>query len=376
MKKIVGFLTVLFFVFLSSSFSFAVPQFSRIMKENCSYCHTNWPQLNNYGKEFLKRGFPGFKTSEISEDLEVVKALPIGLRINYRAIDKRTAKNSKKDELSPKQKQLKLRGLHELEILIAGSFPLNSGVGRIAYFSEIEFEDEFPGYEGRVVNGYINAVINPMFNVAAGYMSPFFWDGNNTVNRKNAVRYKWVGRKFVPSVSQGISVFGSVGKLGYGIAYHANSKDLEGHDPEGQSARVVINDIFNIVSVGAFTSQNKVYDGDTGVSSENDDRSGIDANIEVGYLSAQMLFAQKEGDKKTDYVQSYSVGVSLGDVVLTSVYDTFTKKGSNWGTGGAFLTAFLSENLKVQCGVEGTVFAPSSYKHKERRYTLAFDLGL
>ncbi|MFQ5559947.1 MAG: hypothetical protein ACE5FU_05090, partial [Nitrospinota bacterium] len=136
-------LSVLVFLTLSlvvTASAWAVPSFSRQTKEACSYCHSQWPLLNNYGKEFKANGFKGLPDGlKIGRDMLMPENFPISARFNFRLLDKRFSKKSTKSAQGPGDEQLKFRGLHEAEIFIAGK------LDRAFYFVEFESEDEWSG---------------------------------------------------------------------------------------------------------------------------------------------------------------------------------------------------------------------------------------
>ena len=90
----------------------AMPAFARKTNLACSTCHTAWPSLNAFGRQYKEHGYrlghlekPG-KT--ISKDLKWDESLPISVVLVARPYDK---KDSAKDA--------KNRALHEVELMVA-----------------------------------------------------------------------------------------------------------------------------------------------------------------------------------------------------------------------------------------------------------------
>ncbi|RMG45223.1 MAG: hypothetical protein D6719_00525 [Candidatus Dadabacteria bacterium] len=112
--------------------SYAVPNFARKTGLACSSCHSSFPRLNAFGREFFRNGYvrtgetePMF---ELSETAFLDKNL-FGVLAKMRPYDKKDSGDSK------------IRAFHEIELFIAGS---SGGVlgNNLSFFAEIEAEDE------------------------------------------------------------------------------------------------------------------------------------------------------------------------------------------------------------------------------------------
>ena len=57
-------MTVIFAVFLVVPSSRAIPAFSRKYQTSCTTCHSNYPELNDFGEAFKKNGFKFPKDDE------------------------------------------------------------------------------------------------------------------------------------------------------------------------------------------------------------------------------------------------------------------------------------------------------------------------
>ena len=121
----VSLLTTLLFVLASTYFGAelakAVPSFARQNQLPCSSCHTQWPQLNDYGREFKESGYNTAEdTEEIADFVSLDKNFPASAVINMRFLDKRTSITTDAEDLTEKDKMLKLRAGHEFEAYFVG----------------------------------------------------------------------------------------------------------------------------------------------------------------------------------------------------------------------------------------------------------------
>ncbi len=111
----------------------AVPAFARKYDVNCNTCHRAYPELNAAGRQFKELGyrFPAGSSfeedvaQEISDFLQLEEHVPLSMVLVARPYDKKDSG------------QEKLRALHEVEILAAGTL----GKQWSGYY-ELEAEDE------------------------------------------------------------------------------------------------------------------------------------------------------------------------------------------------------------------------------------------
>lgn len=380
---------------------YAVPSFAREYNMSCSSCHANWPRLTEVGRQFKENGFKldDDNGNEISKYLTLDKNIPISVRLNMRLLDKRTSKgeNSKIGE-KKKERMLKMRALHEVELFLAGS------AGKeISFFVELEAEDEWPGLTDvdvdfgektikktgpsgtqiQVVKGYIAKKYNDQFQLHAGYASPFVVDGHNTVSLMRNIRHEWaISRKgFLPTESQFISVSGrTLDNLLY-IASWSGNGGLEGKDPRDFSGRLAF-DLADDIMFGGYYQGGKVFGtGDAGESEDNFRKYGIDLQTEINNLALNAIMGWKDEDGSEDIAVSLSFQHSIMQERFLSyayniVLSQYTKlDGRNtFKEGGVFITKFLkSDNAKAQLGWEGEFVSPKS--SKESRYTAVVDLA-
>lgn len=372
----------LIFVSLPSK-SHAVPSFARAMELNCSACHTQWPLLNDFGRDFLSQGFGTGETLDVSDMLSFQKPFPISARLNLRPIDKRFSNDSNRPWVTTND-QLKLRALHEAEVFFAGR------IYNISYFAEFEAEDEWPdpggeapGFQVQLAEGVVGWHIHPTFNIRAGFKSPYVADGRNTVHRAKPGRYQWSAKSedFIPGAAQIIAISGDVGSLFYSAAWHGNSMgdgQLEGKDPSDASFRLAY-DLFSALSIGGYLTISHQFE----IPSTTDRTNlwGFDTQFLWEGFQLNALYGRKDPEiGKDDWNLSvfgqyiFSQGNSPLAAFAVNI-DRFTRSNGvdDWTKGAFFLTYFFKENIKLQTGWEGTYDSPNDFK--ESRVTLVADVG-
>lgn len=387
-KLLVVSCVVLFFAFginlILPSNSGAVPSFARTKGTTCNTCHTQWPLLNETGRQFLEQGFVPGEQLQV-DNMSIQKNFPISARLNLNLIDKRTSADST-GALTNADKQLNMRSLHEGQVFAAGR------VKDFSYFIELAAAEDESDFNVKLASGYVGWHLNPAVNINAGFVSPFGADGRNTVNQINATHYEWAAsaKGFVPGDSQVINLYGTVAdNLFYSLAWHGNDGVLEGNDPKDISGRVAY-DISGIgASAGGFYNISKAYDTTTGTSKDKMTRYGIDAQWLHDNIQVNAIYAVKDVDATaTAGSQQDSVIGIFGQYILTAGdipraavtlnLDRYTENDGNdkWTKSALFLTYYAMDNAKIQAGWEGTLAAPDSYENKESRVTLVVDLGL
>ncbi|MFQ5455962.1 MAG: hypothetical protein ACE5EA_07150 [Nitrospirota bacterium] len=375
----------------------AVPAFARQQGISCSSCHTNWPQLNSFGRSFKESGYRlNEENLQISDYLTLNKNIPVSARLNMRIIDRKTSA------------KLNLRAFHEAEVFFAGK-----AGDKFSFFAEMASEDEFapaeepgdgvndpqgvPGFQVQVVSGVVSYHHNRYANLYFGLGSPFYPDGYNTLHHHNASRKDWVPltKGFIPGESQFVSLSGRpVDELFYIVgvsADNANSSRLEGNDAQDYSLRLAY-DLLPDITLGAFYNAGKIFDSDKGESTDNKlfSRRGIDLNANVDSINIDALYAiARDIDDNNDgivdglindYIFSVEVHYFLekdGRPWLSPslIYDRYTMNDGrdDWAEGGLFITYFARDNIKTQIGWEGTFDDPSG--DNSGRYSLVVDVG-
>lgn len=270
-------------LFLWMDTASAIPAFARKYEINCSSCHTAYPQLNSTGRRFKEAGyrFPGEvdgdgeATTKISDFLKLDSYFPISAVIVSRPYDK---KDSGQD---------KLRAIHEIEILAAGTFG-----DQWSGWLEIEAEDE-TGFEPELGSTILNYNYSEAFNVQFVY-GPEFW----------ADPYGFLGDHFrltrghvgiidqgfggadsggkVRSARQNVGVYGRLNeKFFYNVNYSGSAGDAEGEDPANFSGLVNV-DVADGIMVGGF-----LIDGEDRLTNRDFSRYGLQFQVDRSALRVQ-----------------------------------------------------------------------------------------
>lgn len=350
----------LIFIEVNVKDSMAVPSFAKNTKMSCTVCHKGWPRLSKIGRAYKEDGFSPARSL-------------LAARLNLRLADKRFSK-AKNGELTGKDRQFKLRSLHEVEIFIAGEIAKN-----VAVFAEIEAEDEWPdpagnapGFQAQLAMGYARLTVSDSLVLYAGYGSPFTADGYNTVNSHKNTRHEWKAAKYLPGEGQFMSLSGRLASpVFYILAYGGDEGNLEGPDPKNISGRVMV-DLTNAISMGGFYSGIRRYNG---VKSSNEERKyGNDIVITLGDLSVDTIMVTRDNGKSIDRVFSSNIQWNKSGMIPQIIYSNYTKKEGRFQTVGTFLTKYLTPNVKFQVGWEGDITTPKD--NGESRATFVVDLGI
>ncbi len=343
----------------------AIPPFAKKHTLSCTDCHTAFPKLNDFGRDYKARGYrlegediP--KEEKIAEDLVLERSFPLSVLVKGYAYDKR--KNS----------DAKTRGLHEVEIMIGGNIYKN-----VSVWAEIEAEDEndfSPGLE----KGVLGFHPSPYLNFSVGY-APYFWndpydtlvDWGRRMTRSHkaplSVTNAYSSGVRLRSANQFISVYGKAEGFYYNVGYHRDLSDPEGEGGEDISARAAYefkpkfgNTQANI-SLGGFGVFGK--QGGRGDEGLDFNRYGFDLQAEIGdsfnlffvYLFANDELALGTGvDEKNNSLYGelfwvfYDKNQSPLIVPLVRVENYEMDDGTNKYTDlTANLSYFLSQNVKL-----------------------------
>ena len=332
----------------------AIPAFARDSGFACSACHTAFPQLNAFGRQFKEAGyrFPGG-----DEDSSIVSQLaehvPISAVLVSRPYDKKDSG------------QTKNRALHEVEIIAGGVINREFS----GYF-EIEAEDE-TGFEPEVGPAVLNYNYRREFNVQLSW-APLFWAdpygilGNHfrlTRGSVGAIDQTFGGADDggrLRSNRQNVGVYGRVSnRFFYNATWSGDAEDAEGENAGTVSGQVNF-DLTDNIMVGAF-----------GVSGENEaenrdfTRTGVQFQADIAKARIQALYITASDDRAaidprgpgTDDNDAFSLQAfwtlrdetSRATFVPLVRYDTYD---TNDGTGTfdelvLNLGYYVNENVKV-----------------------------
>jgi hypothetical protein len=375
----------------------AVPSFARENGAECSTCHTQWPQLNEYGREFKESGYNlAGSTTNIAESVDLDSSFPASGALNLRFIDKRFSADSPNENLDQGDKRLLLRAGHELEAFFAGR-----ASERISFFAEVEAEDEWPdpsgdapGFQLQLATAVAEYRCARGVTFTGGFGNVFFADGYNTLHHHKVARREWGVSGSVPHDAQFLSVsgrFNAFPKLFLLAALSGNDGDLEGHDARDYSFRAAF-DLMPWLMIGGYANHGRIYNPATERSESQMDRGGLDFQIDKNQLHVNGVWSRRHfyelevwetwAGLEFQYVMPDPNGnPKIVPYVLLDYYamdisgpNTVPRDLTRYG---AFLSYFLKQNARAQIGVEGTLAAANSYdlEHKEMRWTIVGHFG-
>ena len=311
--------TSLFIIaFIAISFpitSSAIPAFARKTNMACSSCHTAWPVLNAFGRQYKEHGYRlghlEAPTKTISKDLRWDENLPVSVILVSRPYDKKD---------SGKQK---IRALHEVELMVAG--PMGE---KYSAFFEIEAEDEVTngiGFDTGIPVAVLSYNHNEAMNLQFSYAGNTVFDPYNSYsNSRRMTRGKnsVIDQKFggadnggkLASSRQNISLYGRpTPSFFYGVGISGDAGDPEGVEGNTITARIAF-DISPSLTIGAL-AVNGTCDG-RGVAtppavnecevSRDYSRVGIDLQSEISGLmiNAVALTAKDDNGAATSTTEN------------------------------------------------------------------------
>jgi len=231
----------------------AIPAFARKTNMACSTCHTAWPALNAFGRQYKEHGYRlghlEAPTKTISKDLKWDESLPISVVLVARPYDKKGSATDPKN-----------RALHEVELMVAG--PMGE---KMSGFFEIEAEDEVTngiGFDTGIPVAQLTYNHSEAANLQFSWGSNTGFDSYNsyTGSRRmtrgaNAVSDQKFGGADnggnLRSSRQNISIYGRPSpKFFYGVAISGDSGDTEGVGGDSVTARIAF-DVMPSLTIGA-----------------------------------------------------------------------------------------------------------------------------
>lgn len=257
MKYYVNFLNslilIVFVVVLFPNSSEAIPAFARKTSMACSTCHTAWPALNAFGRQYKEHGYRlghlEAPTKTISKDLKWDESLPISVVLVARPYDKKgSATNSKN------------RALHEVELMVAG--PMGE---KMSGFFEIEAEDEVTngiGFDTGIPVASLTYNHSEEANLQFSWGSNTLFDpyesytGSRRMTRgASAVTDQSFGGADnggkLRSSRQNIGLYGRpISTFFYGVAISGDAGDAEGEGGDSVTLRIAF-DVMPSLTIGA-----------------------------------------------------------------------------------------------------------------------------
>ncbi|MGB6679917.1 MAG: hypothetical protein WBF08_01160 [Candidatus Bathyarchaeia archaeon] len=276
----------------------AIPAFAKKHSLSCTDCHTAFPKLNAFGRDYKANGYrledeDMQDEQKIAEDLVLEKNFPLSVLVKGYAYDKQ------------KDKDAKTRGFHELEMMIGGNVYKN-----ISVWAEIEAEDE-NDFSPAIEMGIIGFHLSPYANISIGH-GPYFWNdpydtlvdwGRRMTRAHKApldVTSSYGSGVRLRSANQFISLYGKASNIYYSLGYHRDVSDPEGGGGEDISARAAFEfspkfgDTEADISFGGFGVFGKQGGkGDEGIDFS---RYGFDLQAEMGALNLFFVYLLAQDD--------------------------------------------------------------------------------
>lgn len=312
----VSILTI-FVAVLFPATSQAIPAFARQANMTCSTCHTAWPSLNAFGRQYKEHGYRighlETPNKKISKDLKWNESLPVSVLLVARPYDKKGSGETK------------LRALHEVELMVAG--PMGE---KFSSFIEIEAEDEdlnARGFETGIPSAALTYNADEAVHLQVSWGSITWFDPYNSYS--NHLRMTRGGSAVydqsfggadnggkIKSARQNITVYGRPSpNLFYGVSISGDAGDAEGEEGSTFTARVAF-DVMPSLTVGAL-----VISG-TANASSTADTVGIVGGVPA--VIAGSTTPERDYSRTAIDLQSEVAGFTFNAVFLTATDDNAT----------------------------------------------------
>lgn len=376
-------------VLLVSAQAEAIPAFARSHNLPCSSCHTAFPSLNAFGRDFKTNGY---RLSPISMDksdtmksdfAKGVDKLPIAVAIVSRPI-------IINDPGGAASSTTEVRAIHEAEVYVAGVFYQRLS-GYVEY--EAEGEDGFGAILGATA---LNYDASDAVHLQLAYGSSFFADPYDTLadHRKMSYEhYNITNDTFTNNADNGgklrhsrqqVSLFGRVigNKLFYNFGIGGLTEDNIASESSVTFARLAY-DIMPNVMIGTFgmtgtcktsmTADFATCDVGATVATQNRDfsRAGVDLQADIGQIRLTTAFMSVSDDvinsgvkaKNTDY---YLQGVYYGNAGGKQLVPLLRYQSSENNDGNdvtrrliAGITYYLQDNFKTTFEIGNDTAVPA-----------------
>ena len=261
---------IIFCISLLSINTQAIPAFARKTNIACSTCHSAWPMLNSFGRQYKEHGYRvghlEAPNKTISSALKWDEELPVSVVMVARPYDKKDSG------------EFKNRALHEVELMIAG--PMGE---KMSGFFELEAEDEVVndiGYATGIAFASLSYNHNEAVNLQFSWGSALGFDPYNsysasrrmTRGTSSAIDNTFGGADNggkIKSARQNISLYGRpISNLFYGLSLSGGAGDSEGEEGENLAFRLAY-DMNPMISIGV------MHMSGTGNATSSDESLGI-----------------------------------------------------------------------------------------------------
>jgi hypothetical protein len=292
----------------------AVPAFARKYGFSCMQCHTNWPLLNEYGRQFKMNGYVPSRDGEEgvlkSKDatLWIEKNFPISVVVRSRPFDSSRAMTYDGAGNPIRDKEFKMQPVQDVDAFVAGGDVAH----HVSWFGEADANSSnnngFAVALGDLQLGYHPS---EYFNLIGARRGFFVMDPYQTISNFGSPTIKGratSGTEFSESslsqytmdqTAQTIYGYGEVGKDELGYLYYAAGVQADKGNDQGAGgkladARLAFDTLKGIV-IGAFgtfghagvSSNGAAAAAGTVVDRTDVKRGGLDCLIEKGPFSAR-----------------------------------------------------------------------------------------
>lgn len=279
----------------------AIPAFARKTDMACSTCHTAWPALNAFGRQYKEHGYRlghlEAPTETISKDLKWNESLPVSVMLVARPYDKKKSGKSK------------IRAIHEVELMVGG--PMSE---KFSGFFEIEAEDEVTngiGLDTGVSSAALTYSLDEAAHVQFSWGSATWFDPYNSYSnhlRMTRGASAAIDQSFggadnggaLKNSRQNVAIYGRLAyKFFYGMAISGDASDTEGVDGNTITARVAY-DIVPSLSIGAL-SVNGTCSANAGncLVDRKYSRTAVDVQSEIAGFTFNAVALSAKDDNST-----------------------------------------------------------------------------
>ena len=285
----------------------AIPAFARKTNMKCSTCHTAWPSLNAFGRQYKEHGYRlghlEAPNKIIAKDLKWDEKIPISVMLVARPYDKKGSGKSKN------------RALHEVELMIAG--PMSE---KISGFIEIEAEDEVTngiGFDTGIPSAALTYSFDEAAHIQFSWGSITWFDPYNSFSnhlRMTRGASAVIDQSFggadnggkLKTSRQNFAIYGRpIENLFYGLSLSGDADDSEGVEGNTLTARIAY-DIMPSLTVGALAINGTCVTrtGTTCLTNDREySRTAIDLQSEFSDITVNAVYLSATDDNTTATVE-------------------------------------------------------------------------
>lgn len=277
----------------------AVPAFSRKYGFDCMQCHTNWPTLNEFGRQFKMNGYVPSRDSEEgvlkTQDgsLWTEKNFPLSVVVRSRPFD----------QVKKVDQEFRMQAISDVNVFAAGG----DAAHHVSWFGEMDANSDggFTPGTGDVALGYH---YSPYFNIVAARRGFFVADPFQTITNFGSPTIQARGTAgtqitdLPPSEytmdqsAQTIYAYGEAGPLYYAAGVQGDKGSDVGRGGKSVNARLAFDTMKGLI-VGAFGGVGHAgvasygNNAPTGAAAPTDriafKRGGVDLLLEKGPVTAR-----------------------------------------------------------------------------------------